>query len=319
MLKAFFKIIIILIYSGYIYAEEVEEVVINFNDVPLAPDKIISDTEPFHSQFITLPKVCNSDTECQRTTISYSLDAPTINNTSGASGVSITGPNIIRIGGTPFSASYTYESFNGLSKPTVYTHINMIISLFKTSNVNLDMTNISQPLFSMNVRRENPAGMITYRKNYNFVLKGRIQTPACVLNTKNLNFSLPEVTSSNFLDTPSGGILDNASSSNILNAVCSSVQKVKFEFYSNAISSDSTTLIAKNENGEDSGLGFIFFYLDQYGNKRPINWGRKDPAGIQVNNPSQISIPITAFYIKRSDNYKPGNLRASGTFVISYE
>lgn len=316
MLKCFFKVIIILIYSGYIYAEEI---IIDFNDVSVAPDKIISDTEPFHSQMITLPKVCNSYTECKRTTIYYSLSAPTINNVSGAPGVSITGPNLIRISSTPFSASYTFENSGGLSKPNVNTKINMIISLLKTSNVNLGMTNISQPLFSMNVRRVDSSGSVIYTNSYNFILKGRVEAPACVLNTKDLNFSLPVISSSDFLDTPLGVILNTASSSNTLNAVCSSVQKVKFEFFSSAISSDSTSLIAKNENGEDSGLGFIFIYNDQFGNKQPVYWKGKNQAGIEIYNPSQISIPITAFYIKRRNDYKPGNLRASGTFVISYE
>lgn len=308
--------ILIIIYSGYIYAEEI---VINFNDVSVAPDKTISDTEPFHSQLITLPKVCNDYTECKRTTVDYTLGAPTINNVPGAPGVSVTGPNLIRISGTPFSASYTFESPGGINKPTANTKINIIISLLKTSNVNFGMTNISQPLFSMNVRRVNSAGIITYRNSYNFVLKGRVESPACVLNTKDLNFVLPAVTSSNFLDTPLGGTLNTAPISNTLNAVCSSVQKVKFNFYSSAISPDNHSLIAKNENGEDSGLGFTFIYIDQYGNKLPIYFGEGGQAGIQIYNPSQISIPISAFYVKRRNEYKPGKLSAYGTFVISYE
>ncbi|HHT2664629.1 TPA: fimbrial protein [Citrobacter freundii] len=316
MLNFFIKIILILIYSGYIYAEEI---VVNFNDVSVAPDQTISDTEPFYSQLITLPKVCNDYTECQRTTMDYSLGAPTINNVPGAPGVSITGPNLIRINGTPFSASYKFENSGGLHKPTVYTKINMIISLLKTSNVNAGITNISQPLFSFNVRRVDSQGMVVYSNSYHYVLKGRIEAPACVINTKDLNFTLPAVTSSNFLDTPLGGILNTASSSNTLNAVCSSVQKVKFTFYSSVISSEGNSLIAKNENGEDSGLGFIFLYKDEFGSKQPIYWGNRNPAGIEIYNPSKISIPITAFYIKRSNHYKPGNLRASGTFVISYE
>lgn len=280
------------------------DIFVDFGKIYISPDQPVSSSEAIYKKSVFIQSPCSSTNTCRLTTI-----------VEGTNGHRPPGTMYIeKLGNTGLSVGIRFAnsvsgSPNGLS-PLVKPEYE--ISIFKTS----------EPLQSGTININNYVLYLEYynasegfSRSYNIFAQAQINTGSCILNTKNLSFKLPLISSSE-VDKLSLGKIENKQVSNTLLAKCSGIDEVGFSFNSGDVTSDSSVLNGKLSNGKDSGLGFMLFYRLSDGSEYPVKWDGSSL--INIKNPTDISIPFTAFYAKTSNILNPGNINATGTFTISY-
>lgn len=282
-----------------------------FGKVYLSPELGVSRTDPFYTKVISVPAACSYTEDCRSTNVRYSTpdsvvpldgNAPTYNNVY----------SLFQVGNTGLAVGY--RILDTTLHPQTRQEIEF--GLFKISNkTQSGVININLSVLQIEYYRRTLAG--EYNPIYNIHAKAQVNAGSCIIDSKNLSFILPPLQVNDLNKLPVNSRIEQGHITKSILAQCSGVEGISLSFYSGNTSDNPEILNSNLDSGVNSGVGFMLFYNNESGTETPVKWGANNI--INIKNPSTVSIPITAYYTKTSNDIKPGNISANGTFVINYQ
>lgn len=183
-------------------------------------------------------------------------------------------------------------------------------------------------------------GQVKYIQQDAIRVSADMRVPTCTTSAGSLSFSLPEI-SQVWLrrNVVSGGYADgSASLPQVVVANCSeNTRHLRIRFIPSGAVTDSqqgasTILTGLDENGQETGTGFLMKYdASAFGRTQQgvVQWDRNQPLELENPSPSDtggeltqgITVALQAFYA-RPRNERPitaGQITAKGLYQVSYD
>lgn len=281
---------------------------INIGTVALPPDQPSSRTQPFFTKSLSLPALCASAAECQLLTVRWvAMDG----STGDLSQDSI---NVFDLSSSGLAASVRFPERQS-DQPQAGQSTNLEFGLLKVADdVAAGSVDASKPLFKRIVDKRDSTGVLLATEEITFNLQGNIVASSCLLTTKALTLRLPGVTSTEIGATAVGNRVEGKVGTSTLQVVCSGVESMSLQFSSASVMSDPTLLRAALPDGGSSGLAFKMFY--QQAGEHAVHWDNSH--AVEVLNPKNVSLPLSAYYVKESNAVNAGSISATGIFTLYY-
>lgn len=309
----------------------------------LTPDTPINAKIPFVSQHVVLPNVTCPSCEVQDewtqewTLSSANLDPDKTNLESGWY-VFKSGLQGIEISvNVPFSMRNMTQGKGNI----LNAEKELIVGLLRTDlKTGAGLVSLPDTDFIRTTTYRNTNGVVKYIQKDTLRVTADLRVPTCTTSANSLHFQLPDI-SQNWLKQNIGeGEYANefASLPQVILANCSeNTRNLRIRFIpsgtvTNSSLGASTILVGRDDNGQDTGVGFLLKYESSaFGQKHQgvVHWDWAQP--LEIENPSPtdsgnaliegISIRLYAFYARPLNEHIPsaGQITAKGMYQVSYD
>lgn len=185
-----------------------------------------------------------------------------------------------------------------------------------------------------------PDGQVKYRQQDTVRVSADLRVPTCTTSAASLNFRLPEI-SQVWLkrNVEPGGYTDSqASLPQLVVANCSeNTRHLRIRFLpvgsvTDSLAGPATILTARDENGQETGSGFLLKYdASAFGQTQQgvVHWDRNLPLELENPQPADsgneltqgIAVALQAFYARPMNEQAitAGKIMAKGLYQISYD
>ncbi|WP_395306106.1 fimbrial protein [Enterobacter sp. ECC-019] len=199
-------------------------------------------------------------------------------------------------------------------------HSSMEVNLKRTGNTVIAGELLSTPLLRRTVKHIDENGHVIRLVSENIAVKGKIVNGGCYIpHGQDLNITLPVVSQNQLLGIPVGMPLAGINGQTSIRITCEHSSQNNIRLYFMPVSSGSTLmnssiLPALDASGDFSGAGFIVHV-----NNRKVIWDGATPILIELDNESEYSLPIQAYYTRTGQDIYPGHVQATGLIMAAYQ
>ncbi|NIH07134.1 hypothetical protein [Providencia rettgeri] len=217
----------------------------------------------------------------------------------------------------------------------------LIVGLVKTSrDTGAGLVDLPDAKFIRTTTFRNVEGVIKYIQQDTLRVSADLRVPTCTTSANSLHFQLPEISKNWMKKNVRQGeyAQEFPSLPQIVIANCSAnTQHLRIRFIpagtvSNSSLGSSTILVGKDDNGQETGMGFLMRYeASAFGRTQQgvVRWDWAAP--LVLENPSRtesgnelvegISVSLYAFYARPLNEHdlSAGQINAKGVYQVSYD
>ncbi|CAD5644457.1 P pilus assembly protein, pilin FimA [Escherichia coli] len=294
---------IVFLFSGKVFSEQVEIKTFNLGVHSFTPQHSNSTVTPVYSQREMLPIDCSE--KCDHVRISWIPLVPLLK------------PSRID-NGYIFNAGISGVSV--LFKPEMMVNRalsqQLEIGLMKTSDKPDVGVIKTVPLIRRVTEQIDTSGQVIKTFYDDISITGQVNRSGCLMpQGQYLNIVLPPVSLSQLKVTTRYSPVGNIKETSYLYVQCEKNSNSTIDlFFTGKQGGGESVLPALTLSGKPSGVGFIVMS----GDKRAI-WDGVTPMNISLTDEeAQLAIPLTAFYTKIDDHPVPGKIESHGLITVKY-
>lgn len=324
-------------------AQKSSPVPVTFGIRALTPDTQINPSVAFVSQGLTLPEViCNACTDQDSWTREWTVSKMTLDrdNSRAEQGWYVFHSGLKGIDVSVQVAPQTRKTQHG-NGMQLKEDGELTVGLVRTGrDTGAGLVDLPATEFIRTTTFAGPDGQVKYVQQDAIRVSADLRVPTCTTAAGSLSFRLPDISQVRLRRNvvPGGFTDESASLPQVVVANCSeNTRHLRIRFIPQAAVTDSpqgqsTILVGKDENGQDTGTGFLMKYdASAFGRTQQgvVQWDRNQSLVLENPAPSDtgnaltqgITVALQAFYARPMNDkaITAGQITAKGLYQVSYD